>query len=100
MDIAEKVSVMSGSGPRAKVLDKGAAVETKSGPALLSVTRDPPRVLGKMARREGFEIMANVVWEEVGKAIMDELGSVVFAVGRPNEFRKVCMGIQYSCHWF
>lgn len=36
----------------------------------------------------GFEIMANVVWAEVGKAIMDELGGVVFAAGRPDEFRK------------
>lgn len=38
---------------------------------------------------DGFEIMANVVWEEFGRAIMDELGPVVFAAGRPNEFRKV-----------
>lgn len=36
----------------------------------------------------GFEIMANVVWAEVGKAIMDELGGTVFAVGKPDEFRK------------
>ncbi|OBZ70879.1 Conserved oligomeric Golgi complex subunit 2 [Grifola frondosa] len=36
----------------------------------------------------GFEIMANVVWAEVGRAIMDELGSVVFAAGKPDEFRK------------
>ncbi|KAF8210325.1 COG complex component [Mycena galopus ATCC 62051] len=37
---------------------------------------------------DGFEIMANVVWEEFGRGIMDELGHVVFAAGRPNEFRK------------
>ncbi|KAI0633252.1 COG complex component [Trametes polyzona] len=36
----------------------------------------------------GFEIMANVVWAEVGRALMDELGSVIFAAGRPDEFRK------------
>lgn len=36
-----------------------------------------------------FEIMANVVWDEFGRSIMDELGGVVFSVGRPNEFRKV-----------
>ncbi|KAJ7647285.1 oligomeric golgi complex component, COG2-domain-containing protein [Roridomyces roridus] len=40
------------------------------------------------ARKDGFEILANVVWEEFGRAIMDELGLVVFAAGRPNEFRK------------
>ena len=43
--------------------------------------------------REGevpvFEIMANVVWAEVGRALMDELGSVIFAAGKPDEFRKV-----------
>ncbi|KAK7057129.1 oligomeric Golgi complex subunit 2 [Favolaschia claudopus] len=37
---------------------------------------------------DGFQIMANVVWEEFGRAVMDELGHVVFAAGRPNEFRK------------
>ncbi|EED79251.1 predicted protein [Postia placenta Mad-698-R] len=49
---------------------------------------------GARGRREageqgaGFEVMANVVWAEVGRAIMDELGSVVFAAGKPDEFRK------------
>lgn len=37
----------------------------------------------------GFEIMANVVWAEIARAIMDELGSIVFAAGKPDEFRKV-----------
>ncbi|TCD60067.1 hypothetical protein EIP91_010785 [Steccherinum ochraceum] len=35
-----------------------------------------------------FAIMANVVWAEIGKAIIDELGNVVFAAGKPDEFRK------------
>ncbi|KAF7967444.1 hypothetical protein HWV62_34355, partial [Athelia sp. TMB] len=38
--------------------------------------------------REGFEILANAVWAEIGRAIMDEMGSAVFAAGRPDEFRK------------
>jgi hypothetical protein len=38
---------------------------------------------------EAFEIMANVVWAEFGRAIIDELGNIVFAAGRPDEFRKV-----------
>ena len=42
-----------------------------------------------MEKGERFEIMANVVWAEIGKAIMDELGSTVFAAGKPEEFRKV-----------
>ena len=41
--------------------------------------------------RKGFEIMANVVWAETGQAIMDELGSVVFAAGKTDEFRKVIL---------
>ncbi|EEB95354.1 hypothetical protein MPER_05687, partial [Moniliophthora perniciosa FA553] len=36
----------------------------------------------------GFDILANVIWEELGRSIMDELGSVVFAAGRPNEFKQ------------
>lgn len=39
---------------------------------------------------KGFQILANVIWDEFAQAIMDELGSTVFSVGRPNEFRKVC----------
>jgi len=39
--------------------------------------------------RKGFDIMANVVWAEIGQTIMDELGSVVFAAGKTDEFRKV-----------
>lgn len=42
----------------------------------------------QQASVDGFEIMTNVVWAEIGRAIMDELGTVVFAPGNPNEFRK------------
>lgn len=38
---------------------------------------------------KGFEILANVVWAEIARALMDELGSALFATGRPDEFRKV-----------
>ena len=38
---------------------------------------------------KGFHILANVIWDEFAQAIIDELGSTVFSVGRPNEFRKV-----------
>ena len=36
-----------------------------------------------------FELMANVVWAEIGQALMEELGAVIFSAGRPAEFRKV-----------
>lgn len=38
---------------------------------------------------QGFEIMANVIWAEIGRSIMEELGSVVFSAGNPSEFQKV-----------
>jgi conserved oligomeric Golgi complex subunit 2 len=41
--------------------------------------------------RKGFEIMANVVWAEIGQAIMGELDSVVFAAGKTDEFRKAIL---------
>ncbi|RXW24973.1 hypothetical protein EST38_g882 [Candolleomyces aberdarensis] len=37
---------------------------------------------------KGFSILGNVVWEELSRAIQDELGGIVFAAGRPDEFRK------------
>ncbi|KAF9012367.1 oligomeric golgi complex component, COG2-domain-containing protein [Cyathus striatus] len=39
-------------------------------------------------KEKRFQIMANVVWEEIGHAIMEEIGTVVFAAGRPDQFRK------------
>jgi conserved oligomeric Golgi complex subunit 2 len=88
MDIAEKVSVGKFvSGSRVRQQEKG-GVDVKGGLPLSTAHGRSP-ISSKMGR-EGFEIMTNVVWEEVGRAIMDELGNVVFSAGRPNEFRKVC----------
>ena len=39
--------------------------------------------------KKGFQILTNVIWSEISRAIVDELGIVVFAAGRPNDFRKV-----------
>lgn len=39
--------------------------------------------------KKGFQILTNVVWSEISRAIVDEIGSVVFAAGRPDDFRKV-----------
>lgn len=61
MDIAEKI--------RAKSTSKAPPESTVDQPA--------------------FNILANVVWAEIGRAILDDLGSVVFAAGKPSEFRKV-----------
>lgn len=72
MEIAERVSLKAGS--------------TNSQPRIALGRYD----LGdaQQAFAGGFDIMANVVWAEIGRAIMDELGTVVFAPGNPNEFRK------------
>ena len=42
----------------------------------------------KRPQSEGFEFMSNVVWAEIGRAVMEELGSIVFAAGRPDDFRQ------------
>ncbi|KAF8313136.1 hypothetical protein DL93DRAFT_2168071 [Clavulina sp. PMI_390] len=38
--------------------------------------------------RDSFDIMGGVVWAEIGRALMEELGTVLFAAGRPDEFQK------------
>ncbi|KAL4073878.1 oligomeric golgi complex component, COG2-domain-containing protein [Scleroderma citrinum] len=47
---------------------------------------------------QGFDIMANVIWPEIGQAIMDELGFVVFAAGQPDDFRKRHAATQAFIH--
>ncbi|PPQ67248.1 hypothetical protein CVT25_005832 [Psilocybe cyanescens] len=37
---------------------------------------------------QDFQIMANVVWDELAQSITTELGGIVFAAGRPTEFHK------------
>ena len=44
---------------------------------------------GTAAGKRGFEFFANVVWKEIGERLMDELGSVLFAAGRPSELHQV-----------
>ena len=39
--------------------------------------------------KKGFQILTNVLWSEISRAIVDEIGTIVFAAGRPNDFRKV-----------
>ncbi len=62
MDVAERISARIGQ--RADELNDGASAK-------------------------GFEIFANVVWAELARALTDELGSTLFAAGRPDEFRRV-----------
>ncbi|EGO25305.1 hypothetical protein SERLADRAFT_348146 [Serpula lacrymans var. lacrymans S7.9] len=72
MEIAEKASLNSASRAR----DKTASI------ALSGMNNK------EQAKDDGFNIIANVIWAEFGKALLDELGSVIFSVGNPDEFRK------------
>ncbi|TFK54447.1 COG complex component [Heliocybe sulcata] len=76
MEAAERVSIKSGS--RAKGSNLAASLAVKQAKQSTDSRKDG----------EAFAIMANVVWAELARAIIDELGSVVFAAGRPDEFRK------------
>ena len=44
---------------------------------------------GSAPIENGFDIMARVVWAEIGRALIDQLGPIIFAAGRPDEFQKV-----------
>jgi len=72
MDIAEKVTVKSGSDKRSE--GDGSSIRADDSDSL---------------DEDGFQFLANVVWDELGRSIMAELGSVVFSAGKPDEFRKV-----------
>jgi hypothetical protein len=83
MEVAEKVSVKSSNMPTSLLSGRpgfeGFTPQT-SGPFQM-----PPQ-----ARTDGqrFDIMANVIWEEFARAVMEDLGGVIFAAGRPSEFRR------------
>ncbi|KAN0091182.1 COG (conserved oligomeric Golgi) complex component, COG2 domain containing protein [Tylopilus felleus] len=83
MQITEQVSVKSNP---ARTTDSSGAFTLPSGMEVA------------MPAGEGFDIMANVVWPELGQAIMDELGSVVFAAGKPDEFLKRHAAAQAFIH--
>lgn len=86
MEIGERVCLRSVRGGMGTTAEKALG---------LGKMKDLSRALGAGRQtepeeeKEGFEIMANVVWAEFGRSIIDEMGGVVFAAGRPDEFRKV-----------
>lgn len=47
-------------------------------------------------RRVGFELLSNVVWDEIANRLMSELGHVIFAAGRPSIFHQVCTAVTTS----
>ncbi|KAK7685131.1 hypothetical protein QCA50_011494 [Cerrena zonata] len=79
MEVGEKVCVKP-------VLGQSHSKGQLLGLGSLTVGKSPIHASGE--KEDKFEIMANVIWAEFGKAIMEELGHVVFAVGKPDEFRR------------
>lgn len=75
MEAAERVCVKSGSRP------KPPAVSV----TLSTISLEKP---SKKGNSGAFDIMANVIWAEISRAIMDELGGIIFSAGKPDEFRK------------
>lgn len=75
MEIAERVSIVSNADvkPDKSSTDSSAVADAHPSDG----------------RTKGFRIFSDVIWAELGSAIMDELGTVVFASGKPNEFKKV-----------
>lgn len=55
---------------------------------LRAKSAQPEQIDGESNDKE-FAILANVVWEELARAIQDEIGGSVFSAGKPDEFRKV-----------
>lgn len=91
MEIADKICVQSGSVGSSRPTSKPATLSRGSKGALTDKGGREGKggKTGKSAEGSGFEIMANVIWAELGKAVMDELGSIIFAAGNPDEFRQV-----------
>lgn len=42
--------------------------------------------------KQGYHILANVVWHEIATKLMNELGQIIFAAGRPSIFHEVRLG--------
>lgn len=39
--------------------------------------------------KAGYEMLSNVVWNEIAKRLMNECGHLIFAAGRPDSFHRV-----------
>lgn len=72
-----------------RIMDTAEKVAIKSSSAKSIFRTSPMSETPNCVDGEDFQIMANVVWDELAQSIMSELGTVVFAAGRPNEFHKV-----------
>ncbi|KAG9017709.1 hypothetical protein FRB90_000194 [Tulasnella sp. 427] len=81
LEFSEKINAKSRKAGRRL----NAAAQASDSPQLASIGGSIAELGLNM---HGFEIMANVIWAEIGRSIMEELGSIVFSAGNPSEFQK------------
>lgn len=44
--------------------------------------------------KAGYEMLSNVVWNEIAKRLMNECGHLIFSAGRPDSFHRVSPSFQ------
>ena len=75
-----------------KLLDAAARVGTTRRAGALDTLHDI-NIIGSQEKRESdnsyFDIMATVIWPEIGNALLEDLGETIFATGKPDELFKV-----------
>lgn len=79
LDVAEKL----------RHRQKGHRAPTQTGDPTLAVFGEARDDEAGQPGEEGFDFFGNVIWKEIGDRLMDELGSVIFAAGRPAELHQV-----------
>lgn len=85
-------SNISTTGPNEGTLASSGFLEKDNGekgilnsPSMKERTLYPAQVNNKT----GYEILSNVVWNEIAKRLMNECGHLIFAAGRPDSFHRV-----------
>jgi hypothetical protein len=66
-----------------------AANQMQNGTIALKDERASSKPSNHTQSKQGYYILANVVWHEIATKLMNELGQVIFAAGRPSVFHEV-----------
>lgn len=72
---------------RSRLLDGGGPLAGVLNNVLVHV--DDLRPLLVTADEVGFDVFAQIIWPCISTSIVDNLGSTIFAAGRPDELHKV-----------
>lgn len=54
-----------------------------------SSTRERTLYPSQNSNKSGYEVLSNVIWNEIVKRLMNECGHLIFAAGRPDSFHRV-----------